>query len=69
MLTSTAPVGQNHWGDSAANNSSPAAHSAEAQLKVSTSQFHLKQFGCLHLINQTSFVCFHPFSLPLYVSQ
>ncbi|KAI5605869.1 hypothetical protein BDE02_01G381900 [Populus trichocarpa] len=33
MLTSTAPVGQNHWGDSAANNSSPAAHSAEAQLK------------------------------------
>ncbi|KAG6794093.1 hypothetical protein POTOM_003328 [Populus tomentosa] len=33
MLTSTAPVGQNHWGDSAANNSSPATHSAEAQLK------------------------------------
>uniref|UniRef100_A0A6N2LDZ9 Protein MOR1 n=1 Tax=Salix viminalis TaxID=40686 RepID=A0A6N2LDZ9_SALVM len=33
MLTSTAPVGQNHWGDSAANNTSPATHSAEAQLK------------------------------------
>ncbi|KAJ6332600.1 hypothetical protein OIU77_008628 [Salix suchowensis] len=33
MLTSTAPVGQNHWGDSVANNSSPATHSAEAQLK------------------------------------
>ncbi|KAF9673107.1 hypothetical protein SADUNF_Sadunf11G0114300 [Salix dunnii] len=33
MLTSTAPVGQNHWGDSAANNSSPATHSAQAQLK------------------------------------
>ncbi|KAG6755568.1 hypothetical protein POTOM_041399 [Populus tomentosa] len=33
MLTSAAPVGQNHWGDSAANNSSPATHSAEAQLK------------------------------------
>lgn len=34
MLTATGPVGQTHWGDSAANNSSSATHSADAQLKV-----------------------------------
>ncbi|GAB4831233.1 Protein MICROTUBULE ORGANIZATION 1 [Ancistrocladus abbreviatus] len=33
MLTPTGPMGQTHWGDSAANNPSPAAHSADAQLK------------------------------------
>ncbi|EEF28119.1 microtubule associated protein xmap215, putative [Ricinus communis] len=33
MLTSTGPVGQTHWGDSAANNPSSATHSADAQLK------------------------------------
>ncbi|KDP34897.1 hypothetical protein JCGZ_09185 [Jatropha curcas] len=33
MLTSTGPVGQTHWGDSAANNSTSATHSADAQLK------------------------------------
>ncbi|XP_024030608.1 protein MOR1 [Morus notabilis] len=33
MLTATGPVGQTHWGDSAANNSSSATHSADAQLK------------------------------------
>ncbi|WCJ24432.1 ARM repeat superfamily protein [Euphorbia peplus] len=33
MLTSTGPVGQTHWGDSAANNASSATHSADAQLK------------------------------------
>ncbi|KAL5568082.1 hypothetical protein UlMin_024657 [Ulmus minor] len=33
MLTATGPVGQTHWGDSAANNSSAATHSADAQLK------------------------------------
>ncbi|KAJ0083103.1 hypothetical protein Patl1_11638 [Pistacia atlantica] len=33
MLTSTGPVGQTHWGDSAANNSSSATNSADAQLK------------------------------------
>ncbi|OMO82735.1 Armadillo-like helical [Corchorus olitorius] len=32
MLTSTGP-GQNHWGDSGANNSAPATNSADAQLK------------------------------------
>uniref|UniRef100_A0A2P2NEK7 Uncharacterized protein n=1 Tax=Rhizophora mucronata TaxID=61149 RepID=A0A2P2NEK7_RHIMU len=35
MLTSTGPAGQTHWSDSAANNSSMARHSADAQLKVS----------------------------------
>ncbi|XP_043688647.1 protein MOR1 isoform X3 [Telopea speciosissima] len=33
MLTPTGPVGQTHWGDSTANNPSPATHSADAQLK------------------------------------
>ncbi|XP_044495170.1 protein MOR1 isoform X2 [Mangifera indica] len=33
MLTATGPVGQTHWGDSAANNSSAATNSADAQLK------------------------------------
>ncbi|KAJ9168430.1 hypothetical protein P3X46_019955 [Hevea brasiliensis] len=33
MLTSTGPAGQTHWGDSAANNSSSATHSADSQLK------------------------------------
>lgn len=33
MLSPTGPVGQNHWGDSAANNPTPATHSADAQLK------------------------------------
>ncbi|CAK9152494.1 unnamed protein product [Ilex paraguariensis] len=33
MLTPSGPVGQTHWGDSVANNSSPANHSADAQLK------------------------------------
>ncbi|KAA8519827.1 hypothetical protein F0562_014083 [Nyssa sinensis] len=33
MLTPSVPIGQTHWGDSAVNNSSPATHSAEAQLK------------------------------------
>ncbi|XP_024927390.2 protein MOR1 isoform X3 [Ziziphus jujuba] len=33
MLTSTGPGGQTHWGDSAANNTSSATHSADAQLK------------------------------------
>ncbi|XP_038695975.1 protein MOR1-like [Tripterygium wilfordii] len=33
MLTSSGPVGQAHWGDSAANNPSTATHSAESQLK------------------------------------
>ena len=34
MLTSTGPVGQTHWGDSTANNSSSGTQSADAQLKV-----------------------------------
>ncbi|KAH9626996.1 hypothetical protein KSS87_017847 [Heliosperma pusillum] len=34
MLTPTGPVGQTHWGDSTANNSSSTTHSADAQLKV-----------------------------------
>ncbi|KAK9681891.1 hypothetical protein RND81_10G035200 [Saponaria officinalis] len=33
MLTPTGPVGQTHWGDSTANNTSSATHSADAQLK------------------------------------
>ncbi|CAL5344938.1 unnamed protein product [Camellia sinensis] len=33
MLTPSVPVGQIHWGDSVAHNPSPAAHSADAQLK------------------------------------
>ncbi|KAM7525117.1 hypothetical protein LguiA_015019 [Lonicera macranthoides] len=34
MLTPSGPVGQTHWGDSAANNSAPpASHSADSQLK------------------------------------
>lgn len=33
MLTPSGPVGQTHWGDSAANNPSPATHSADSQLK------------------------------------
>ncbi|GAB2298703.1 Protein MICROTUBULE ORGANIZATION 1, variant 2 [Dionaea muscipula] len=33
MLTPTVPVGQTHWGDSAANNPTPATNSADAQLK------------------------------------
>lgn len=33
MLTPSVPS-QNHWGDSAANNPTPATHSADAQLKV-----------------------------------
>ncbi|PON60374.1 Coatomer beta subunit [Parasponia andersonii] len=33
MLTATGPVGQTHWGDSAAKNPSSASHSADAQLK------------------------------------
>ncbi|XP_022977426.1 protein MOR1-like [Cucurbita maxima] len=33
MLTSTGPVGQTHWGDSTANNSSSGTQSADAQLK------------------------------------
>ncbi|XP_057949966.1 protein MOR1 isoform X2 [Malania oleifera] len=33
MLTPSGPVGQTHWGDSAANNSSTATHSADSQLK------------------------------------
>ncbi|XP_051126055.1 protein MOR1 [Andrographis paniculata] len=33
MLTPTGPVGQTHWSDSTANNSAPATHSADAQLK------------------------------------
>lgn len=33
MLTPSGPVGQTHWGDSGANNPSPATHSADAQLK------------------------------------
>nr|GMD09039.1 Protein MOR1 [Ipomoea batatas] len=33
MLTPSVP-GQNHWGDSAANNPTPATHSADAQLKL-----------------------------------
>ncbi|KAF3432700.1 hypothetical protein FNV43_RR23802 [Rhamnella rubrinervis] len=33
MLTSTGPGGQTHWGDSAANNTSSATHSADSQLK------------------------------------
>ncbi|XP_054776764.1 protein MOR1 [Prosopis cineraria] len=33
MLTATGPGGQTHWGDSAANNSAPGTHSADAQLK------------------------------------
>lgn len=33
MLTPSGPVGQTHWGDSTANNPSPATHSADAQLK------------------------------------
>ncbi|XP_074272176.1 protein MOR1-like isoform X2 [Silene latifolia] len=33
MLTPTGPVGQTHWGDSTANNSSSTNHSADAQLK------------------------------------
>ncbi|KAK4798359.1 hypothetical protein SAY86_030685 [Trapa natans] len=33
MLTPTVPMGQPHWGDSAANNSSAATHSADSQLK------------------------------------
>ncbi|KAM7271007.1 hypothetical protein ACFE04_030221 [Oxalis oulophora] len=33
MLTASGPMGQNHWGDSAANNAPPTTHSADAQLK------------------------------------
>ncbi|XP_057847026.2 protein MOR1 isoform X2 [Cryptomeria japonica] len=33
MLTPSGPVGQSHWGDSGANSMTPAAHSADAQLK------------------------------------
>uniref|UniRef100_A0A7N1A6B8 TOG domain-containing protein n=1 Tax=Kalanchoe fedtschenkoi TaxID=63787 RepID=A0A7N1A6B8_KALFE len=33
MLTPSGPGGQTHWGDSAANNHTAAAHSSEAQLK------------------------------------
>ncbi|KAG6419094.1 hypothetical protein SASPL_121303 [Salvia splendens] len=33
MLTPSGPVGQTHWSDSTANNTAPAAHSADAQLK------------------------------------
>lgn len=33
MLTPSGPVGQTHWGDSTANNPTPATHSADAQLK------------------------------------
>ncbi|XP_075482197.1 protein MOR1 isoform X2 [Primulina tabacum] len=33
MLTPSGPVGQTHWTDSTANNSAPATHSADAQLK------------------------------------
>uniref|UniRef100_A0A5B7AKF7 Protein MOR1 n=1 Tax=Davidia involucrata TaxID=16924 RepID=A0A5B7AKF7_DAVIN len=33
MLTPSGPIGQTHWGDSAANNPSPTTHSADAQLK------------------------------------
>lgn len=33
MLTPSVPPGQTHWGDSAANNPSPATHSADSQLK------------------------------------
>jgi len=34
MLTASGPGGQNHWGDSATNNSASGTHSADAQLKV-----------------------------------
>lgn len=34
MLTASGPGGQNHWSDSAANNSASGTHSADAQLKV-----------------------------------
>ena len=34
MLAPSGPVGQSHWGDSCANSASPAAPSADAQLKV-----------------------------------
>ncbi|KAF1879003.1 hypothetical protein Lal_00047675 [Lupinus albus] len=33
MLTASGPGSQNHWGDSATNNSSSGAHSADVQLK------------------------------------
>ena len=33
MLTSTGPVGQNHWTDSTANTPSPPPNSADVQLK------------------------------------
>ncbi|XP_059659280.1 protein MOR1-like [Cornus florida] len=33
MLTPSGPAGQTHWGDSAANNPTPATHSSDAQLK------------------------------------
>ncbi|XP_027367381.1 protein MOR1 [Abrus precatorius] len=33
MLTASGPAGQNHWGDSATNNSASGTHSADAQLK------------------------------------
>ncbi|XP_057424605.1 protein MOR1 [Lotus japonicus] len=33
MLTASGPGGQNHWSDSAANNSASGTHSADAQLK------------------------------------
>ncbi|XP_014628108.1 protein MOR1 isoform X2 [Glycine max] len=35
MLTASGPGGQNHWGDSATNNSASGTHSADAQLKGS----------------------------------
>lgn len=62
MLTPSGPVGQTHWSDSTANNAPPAAHSADAQLKVYlrllwSSNFHFclsphapLQFLILHLI-------------------
>ncbi|KAG4919343.1 hypothetical protein JHK82_056780 [Glycine max] len=34
MLTASGPGGQNHWGDSATNNSASGTHSADAQLKA-----------------------------------
>ncbi|XP_061370607.1 protein MOR1 [Gastrolobium bilobum] len=33
MLTASGPAGQNHWGDSATNNSASGTHSDDAQLK------------------------------------
>ena len=75
MLTASGPGGQNHWGDSATNNSASGTHSADAQLKVllcfisqcviifimSLFYYELYLFHVLICyFNATSFLTFYP---------